>query len=149
MPNIKSAKKRVTVTAADVSDAAVMLAKENAGLNGVNINFIQSDLFANIRGRFNLIVCNPPYIRSGEILTLSREVKDFEPRVALDGGEDGLDFYRRLAKDAHRYVARGGMLILEVGEDQAAEVLRLFEKRDYAMVIKDLEGKDRFLKIAF
>ena len=143
------AKKRVTVTAADVSDAAVMLAKENAGLNGVNINFIQSDLFANIRGRFNLIVCNPPYIRSGEILTLSREVKDFEPRIALDGGEDGLDFYRRLAKDAHRYVARGGMLILEVGEDQAAEVLRLFEKRDYAMVIKDLEGKDRFLKIAF
>ena len=142
-------KKRVSVTAADVSDAALMLAGESAELNGVAVNFVKSDLFGNIRGRFNLIVCNPPYIRSEEIHTLAREVKDFEPRVALDGGEDGLDFYRRLAKDAHRYVARGGMLILEVGEDQAAEVLRLFEKRDYAIVIKDLEGKDRFLKIAF
>ncbi len=142
-------KKRVSVTAADVSDAALMLAGESAELNGVSVNFVRSDLFGNIRGRFNLIVCNPPYIRSEEIHTLAREVKDFEPRVALDGGEDGLDFYRRLAKDVHRYVARGGMLILEVGEDQAAEVLRLFEKRDYAMVIKDLEGKDRFLKIAF
>lgn len=142
-------KKRVSVTAADVSDAALMLAGESAELNGVAVNFVKSDLFGNIRGRFNLIVCNPPYIRSEEIHTLAREVKDFEPRVALDGGEDGLDFYRRLAKDVHRYVARGGMLILEVGEDQAAEVLRLFEKRDYAMVIKDLEGKDRFLKIAF
>ena len=142
-------KKRVSVTAADVSDAALMLAGESAELNGVSVNFVRSDLFGNIRGRFNLIVCNPPYIRSEEIHTLAREVKDFEPRVALDGGEDGLDFYRRLAKDVHRYVARGGMLILEVGEDQAAEVLCLFEKRDYAMVIKDLEGKDRFLKIAF
>ena len=142
-------KKRATVTAADVSDAAVMLAKENANYNSVTVNFVQSDLFENIRGRFNIIVCNPPYIPSEEILTLSKEVKDFEPRIALDGGEDGLDFYRRLAKEAHRYVARGGMLILEVGENQAADVLRLFTKRDYAIVIKDLEGKDRFLKIAF
>lgn len=141
--------KNISVTAADVSDAAIMLAKENANLNSAVVHFVQTDLFDNIRGRFNVIVCNPPYIKTTEIAELDREVKDFEPRIALDGGEDGLDFYRRLAREINRYVARGGMLILEVGEDQAAEVLRLFEKRDYAIVIKDLEGKDRFLKIAF
>lgn len=141
--------KNISVTAADVSDAAIMLAKENANLNSAVVHFVQTDLFDNIRGRFNVIVCNPPYIKTAEIAELDREVKDFEPRIALDGGEDGLDFYRRLAREINRYVARGGMLILEVGEDQAAEVLRLFEKRDYAIVIKDLEGKDRFLKIAF
>ena len=126
-----------------------MLAKENANLNRAVVHFVQTDLFENIRGRFNIIVCNPPYIRTEEVAALAREVKDFEPRIALDGGEDGLDFYRRLAKDINRYVARGGMLILEVGEDQAADVLRIFEKRDYAIVVKDMEGKDRFLKIAF
>ncbi len=141
--------KNISVTAADVSDAALMLAKENANFNSAVVHFVQTDLFENIRGRFNVIVCNPPYIKTEEIAALDREVKDFEPRIALDGGEDGLDFYRRLAKEVNRYVARGGMLIMEVGEDQAAEVLRLFEKRDYAIVIKDLEGKDRFLKIAF
>lgn len=141
--------KNISVTAADVSDAAIMLAKENANLNSAVVHFVQTDLFDNIRGRFNVIVCNPPYIKTAEIAELDREVKDFEPRIALDGGEDGLDFYRRLAREINRYVARGGMLILEVGEYQAAEVLRLFEKRDYAIVIKDLEGKDRFLKIAF
>lgn len=143
------AAKHVQVTAADVSDAAIMLAKENAELNGVDINFVQSDLFSKIHGRFNLIVCNPPYIRSADIDGLQREVRDYEPRVALDGGEDGLDFYRRLAKEVTRYIAKGGMLMLEVGEDQAQEVLKLFEKRDYAMIVKDLCGVDRFLKIAF
>ena len=143
------AAKHVQVTAADVSDAAIMLAKENAELNGVEINFVQSDLFSKIHGRFNLIVCNPPYIKSGDIDGLQREVRDYEPRVALDGGEDGLDFYRRLAKEVTRYIAKGGMLMLEVGEDQAQDVLKLFEKRDYAMIVKDFSGVDRFLKIAF
>lgn len=143
------ADKKVQVTAADVSDAAIMLAKENAMLNGVEVNFVQSDLFSKIHGRFNLIVCNPPYIKSSDIEGLQREVRDYEPRIALDGGEDGLDFYRRLAKEVTRYIAKGGMLMLEVGEDQAEEVLKLFEKRDYAMIVKDFAGVDRFLKIAF
>lgn len=141
--------KRVQVTAADVSDAAIMLAKENANLNSVDIEFVQSDMFAKVHGRFNLIVCNPPYIKSGDIATLQKEVRDYEPRVALDGGEDGLDFYRRLAKEISRYIAKGGMLILECGEGQAEEVLKMFEKRDYAMVVKDYAGVDRILKIAF
>jgi release factor-specific protein-(glutamine-N5) methyltransferase len=142
-------RKRVTVTAADVSDAAIMLAKENANYNSVDINFVQSDLFDKVHGRFNIIVCNPPYIKSKEIATLQKEVRDYEPRIALDGGADGLDFYRRLAKEVSRYIVRGGMLMLEVGENQAEDVLKLFEKRDYAMVVKDFAGVDRFLKIAF
>ncbi|MGN0804771.1 MAG: peptide chain release factor N(5)-glutamine methyltransferase [Candidatus Coproplasma sp.] len=141
--------KKVQITGADVSDAALMLAKENANYNSVDINFVQSDLFSKIHGRFNLIVCNPPYIKSGEIPYLQREVKDYEPRIALDGGNDGLDFYRRLSKEISRYIARGGMLMLEVGEGQAGDVLKLFEKRDYAMIVKDFSGVDRFLKIAF
>lgn len=143
------ANKKVQVTAVDVSDAAIMVAKENANLNSVDITFVQSDLFTRVHGRFNLIVCNPPYIKSKEIPYLQKEVKDYEPRIALDGGDDGLEFYRRLAQEVTRYITRGGMLILEVGEGQAEDVLKLFEKRDYAMVTKDLNGIDRFLKIAF
>ena len=141
--------RNISVTGADLSDAAIMLAKENAALNGVNVNFIQSDLFTSVRGRFNLIVCNPPYIKSSEIAELQREVREFEPKIALDGGEDGLDFYRKLAKTVTRYLARGGVLLLECGEGQTEDILKLFEKRDYAMVMKDLNGVDRFLKIAF
>ncbi|MGN0824286.1 MAG: peptide chain release factor N(5)-glutamine methyltransferase [Candidatus Coproplasma sp.] len=141
--------KKVQITAADVSDAAIMLAKENANYNSVDITFVQSDLFSKVHGRFNLIVCNPPYIRSGEIPYLQSEVKDYEPRIALDGGDDGLEFYRRLSKEISRYIVRGGMLMLEVGEGQAEEVLKLFPKRDYAMIVKDFSGVERFLKIAF
>lgn len=141
--------KKVSITAADVSDAAIMLARENANYNSVDINFVESDLFSHVHGRFNLIVCNPPYIKSGEIKSLQSEVRDFEPRIALDGGEDGLDFYRRLAKEVTRYITRGGLLMLEVGEGQADDVLKLFDKREYAMVVKDFAGVDRFLKIAF
>lgn len=141
--------KRLQITAADVSDAAIMLATENAKANSADVTFVQSDLFTRVHGRFNLIVCNPPYIKSSEIATLQSEVRDYEPRIALDGGDDGLDFYRRLAKDVTRYIVRGGILMLEVGEGQAEEVLKLFDKRDYAMVVKDFAGVDRFLKIAF
>ena len=141
--------KKVQITATDVSDAAIMLARENANYNSVDINFVQSDLFSRVHGRFNLIVCNPPYIKSAEIATLQSEVRAFEPRIALDGGEDGLEFYRRLAREVSRYITRGGLLMLEVGEGQAQDVLKLFDKREYAMVVKDFAGVDRFLKIAF
>ena len=141
--------KKIKITAVDVSDAAIMVAKENADANSVEINFVQSDLFEHVHGRFNVIVCNPPYIKTAEIPYLQKEVKDFEPRIALDGGDDGLEFYKRLAKEVSRYIVHGGMLVLEVGEGQAEAVLKLFEKRDYAMVGKDLNGVDRFLKIAF
>ena len=145
----RCAKRRVSVTAADISDAAIMLARENAQLNGVNVDFVQSDLFTNVRGRFNVIVCNPPYIRSDEIASLLKEVREFEPRIALDGGADGLDFYRRIAKSIRSYLARDGVLLLECGEGQTEEILKIFGKCSYVMPIKDLSGVDRFLKIGF
>ncbi len=143
------ADKDVKVTASDVSDAAIMLASENAAANKVKINFIVSDMFRNVHGKFNIIVCNPPYIRTGEIPNIQREVREFEPRVALDGGEDGLDFYRLLADEARPHLVRGGMLIVECGEGQTEAVLAMFKKRDYAIVLKDLAGVDRFVKIVF
>ncbi len=143
------ADREVVVTASDISDAAIMLARENAAANNVKINFVVGDMFRNVRGKFNIIVCNPPYIKSGEIPFIQREVRDFEPRVALDGGEDGLDFYRRLAEEARTRLVKGGMLIMECGEGQTEAVLAMFKKRDYAMVMKDLAGVDRFVKIVF
>ncbi|MDE6667814.1 MAG: peptide chain release factor N(5)-glutamine methyltransferase [Clostridia bacterium] len=141
--------KNVIVSAADVSDAAIMLAEENAKLNDVTVHFTVSDLFKNVRGRFNIIVCNPPYIKSSEIPTLQKEVREYEPKVALDGGEDGLDFYRRLATDIRQYLVKGGMLIVECGEGQTNDILQIFQKRDYAIVLKDLAGVERFVKIVF
>ena len=104
-------------------------------------------MFRNVHGKFNIIVCNPPYIKSGEIPHIQREVREYEPRVALDGGEDGLDFYRRLSEEVRHHLVKGGMLIMECGEGQTEDVLALFKKRDYAMVMKDLSGVDRFVKI--
>lgn len=142
----------VTVTGTDISAGALQVARENARVNKANVNFIKSDLFESVRGRFNLITANPPYIKSGEMATLPKDVKDFEPKIALDGGVDGLDFYRRIAEKINRYVARGGMCILEVGEGQAQEVIRIFREKsrcDFAMVVKDLAGVERVVKIGF
>ncbi len=145
----KACKGKATVFASDVSDAAIMLAKENAKLNGVNVTFTVGDLFQSIHGRYNIIVCNPPYIKSGDIPKIQREVREYEPRVALDGGEDGLEFYRRMSREVKSYLAKDGVLIFECGEGQVDAILKLFPKRQYAMVLKDLAGVDRFLKIAF
>lgn len=141
--------KNIFVTAADISEDALEVARKNVRMNKANVTVIKSDLFENIKGKYNLITANPPYIRSDEIETLQREVRDFEPRLALDGGADGLDFYRRIAAKINRYITRGGMLILECGEDQAQEVLKIFSRCDYAMVVKDLSGKERVVKIVF
>ena len=123
------------------------LAKENAQNNDADILFIQSDLFTRIRGRFDIIVCNPPYIPSKEIETLQTEVKNFEPRLALDGGADGLDIYRRIAGEAGKYLNRGGTIIMEVGAGQANDVVKLFKGNSYAIIIKDFNDVDRYVKI--
>lgn len=138
-----------TVTASDISADALALAKENALANEANVRFIKSDLFSRIRTRFNVIVSNPPYIPTADIVELQKEVKEYEPHLALDGGEDGLDYYRRIAKDAPKCLARGGIVIMEVGDKQANDVARLFKHAEYTMIIKDLAGKDRFVKAIF
>ncbi len=139
--------KKAKVTALDISAEALTLAKENAEANGADVLFLQSDLFTRLRGRFDVIVSNPPYIPSAEIDKLQREVKDYEPRLALDGGEDGMDIYRKIAADASKYLNRGGMLIMEVGIGEAEKVARLFKGSAYSMIVKDFNGIDRYVKI--
>ncbi len=144
--------KHVTVVGADISEEALEVARENARINKANVNFVKSDLFAGVRGKFNLITANPPYIRTEELKSLPKDVRDFEPRIALDGGEDGLDFYRRIAQRIGRHIVRGGMLILECGEGQAQEIIKIFQETsrcDFAMVVKDLAGVERVVKLGF
>ncbi len=137
----------VKVTATDISADALALAKENAEANEAEILFIQSDLFARIRGRFDIIVTNPPYIPTADIDGLQKEVRGYEPRLALDGGADGMDYYRRIAAEAPKYLTRGGMLIMEVGAGEAQAVVKMFKGNSYSMIVQDFNGVDRYVKI--
>ena len=115
------------ITASDISPAALEVARRNAVRNGVyyGLKFVCSDLFADIEGRFDIIVSNPPYIARHEFLTLQEEVLR-EPRAALDGGVDGLDFYRRIAASLPEYLKRGGYIVMEIGygqRDAVADVI--------------------------
>ncbi len=141
--------RKCSVVASDISAEALQLARENAEANEADIKFVQSDLFKRLRGRYDIIVSNPPYIPTGDLDGLQREVKEFEPRLALDGGADGLDFYRIIAEEVGKYLTRGGTLIMEVGEGQAKAVAKLFKRCDYSMIVKDFAGIDRFVKIVF
>ena len=97
------------VTAVDISQDAIDLAKENAKLNNAQVDFVLSDMFSGVEGRkFDVIISNPPYIKSQDIVLLQKEVKDFEPNLALDGGGDGYDFYKTIAKNAKTYLNDGG-----------------------------------------
>lgn len=131
----------------DISDDALGVAKANSEALGIDATFIKSDMFENIPKdeRFDIVVSNPPYIRSDVIGTLMSEVKDYEPILALDGSEDGLKFYRIIADRAPEYLNNGGMLFLEIGYDQGAEVSALLSAAGFmdVEVIKDLSGLDR------
>lgn len=132
------------LTASDVSEKALNVAAAN--LERFKAKTVLSDGFTNIEGKFDVIVSNPPYIRSGEIPSLEPEVT-CQPAIALDGGEDGLEFYRLIAEKAPEYLTDRGVLVLEIGYDQAAEVSALLEK-DFAEieVIKDFCGNDRVIR---
>lgn len=129
----------------DLSENALMVAKENASLLGLEAEFVCSDLFEKIEGKYEIIVSNPPYIRSGDIPSLMEEVRDHDPMMALDGGDDGLSFYRRIIAQAGSYLHFGGMLFLEIGADQAQEVAEYMSEAGYrdVTVCKDLAGLDR------
>lgn len=133
----------VAVTLADISPACLALARKNAARNEADVSFCESDLFGAVSGKFDLIACNPPYIETGALDGLQREVQ-FEPRLALDGGADGLCFYRRIAAGYKNHIALGGALLLEVGVRQAAQVAALFEN---ASTIKDISGIDRVVAV--
>ena len=126
--------------ASDISPEALALAKENAAKNNVRIEFLQGDGFAAVPpdARFDLIISNPPYIPTAEIETLQPEVRDFDPRQALDGGADGLDFYRMFATKAKTFLKPGGKIMLEFGDDQAPAIREIFENEKWIVeAVKD------------
>ncbi|MCH5274030.1 MAG: peptide chain release factor N(5)-glutamine methyltransferase [Lachnospiraceae bacterium] len=133
--------------ASDVSETALRTAEENAALNGADITFFQGDLFETVTGEYDIIVSNPPYIKTGVINGLMPEVKEFEPHLALDGGEDGLVFYRRICKEAKKFLRQNGRLMFEIGHDQGREVSDLLESENYREIEikKDYAGLDRMV----
>ena len=136
------------VYASDISKKALKIAEENSMKNHANVLFLESDLFDKISKiyKFDIIVSNPPYIESEVIKTLSEEVKK-EPILALDGGEDGLDFYRKIAKEAKDYIDKEGYLALEIGYNQRTEVENILKENGYKNIYsrKDLGGNDRIV----
>lgn len=138
----------LTGMGSDISKTALLVAKENAKLHEVDADWIRSDLFDNITETFDVIMANPPYIPTGEILSLMPEVRDFEPENALDGGADGLDFYRKIAGQVKDYLNPGGYVYMEIGYDQGEAVSELMRNAGFTEVevIKDLAQNDRVVK---
>ena len=135
----------IAMTAVDISTKALEVAKKNAVANDANVEFINSDLFHNVNNKYDIIVSNPPYIEKNIIPTLMPQVKDFEPLLALDGGEDGLDFYKIIINDAINYINAKGCIIFEIGYNQGLAVSNILKDNGYTniSVIKDLAGLDR------
>lgn len=140
-----AAEKGAKVTLADVSAQALKIAKFNAKKQKVKVKTVRSDMFSKIGGKYKLIVCNPPYIPSDVIPTLDDSVKNYEPKLALDGGTDGLDFYRILAKEAGDRLQNGGALVMEIGYDQGQAVQEIFREKYDVSVQKDYGGNDRIV----
>ena len=138
----------LTGMGSDISKTALLVAKENAKLHEVDAEWVRSDLFDNITETFDVIMANPPYIPTGEILSLMPEVRDFEPENALDGGADGLDFYRKITEQVRDYLNPGGYLYMEIGYDQGEAVSELMRNAGFTEVevIKDLARNDRVVK---
>ncbi len=142
--------KDARITAVDISEKAIEIAKKNAKFNGVlsKIEFIESDMFKKLKKRkFDIIVSNPPYIPTNEILKLSKDVQN-EPKLALDGGKTGLDFYEKIAKDGDKYLNNQGFICLEIGYDQKIKVKTILEsEHKYVNIrcIKDLCENDRVI----
>ena len=136
------------VFASDVSTKALEVAEKNNVLNNSKVEFIESNLFEQINGeKFDIIVSNPPYIKNEEIKSLSKQVQN-EPYIALSGGEDGLDFYRKIIDEAYKYINKNGYLCLEIGYDQKDEVINLLNTENKYKNIyskKDLCGNDRIV----
>ncbi len=133
----------------DLSAGALAVARENARLleKEEQAQFIESDLWEEIEGEFDIIVSNPPYIQTDVIETLMPEVRDFEPRLALDGGKEGLDIYERILKDISRHAKGGTRLYLEIGYDQGEAVSRMVREAGFSdvKIVKDYAGLDRVI----
>ncbi len=132
----------------DISKQALLVAKENGRTHEVDVDWVRSNLFENINGRFDLIVSNPPYIAQADILELMPEVRDFEPVGALDGGADGLDYYRQIIAKGKNYLNKDGYLYLEIGYNQGPAVTNMMCAAGYrdVSVIKDMAHHERVVK---
>jgi release factor glutamine methyltransferase len=143
--------KNSTAIGVDISNLALEVAAENALKNQVapRLNLQKSDLFSSLNAgqKFDIIISNPPYIPTHQIADLQIEVRDFEPILALDGGVDGLDFYRKIAKEAAQFLKNNGLVFLEIGINQKAEIAEIFQKNDFELIAAkdDLSGIARAL----
>lgn len=135
------------IIATDISKKALEIAKQNAKnlLDTQNITFLQSDMFQNIKEKYDMIISNPPYIKTDVI----KEYKlEYEPKLALDGGKDGLEFYKTIINEAHKHLRENGIILLEIGYDQKDEITKLIKqsgKYQNIKCIKDLYGNDRII----
>ena len=136
----------IKVVASDISKKALYVAKKNAKNLGANVKFVFSNMFENIKQKFDIIVSNPPYIPTKICQTLDREVKDFDPIISLDGGEDGLDFYKIICENAKDYLNKNGKVLLEVGINQAKIVEKMLKNAGfYTKIKKDYNNIDRIV----
>ncbi len=135
------------VTLCDVSSSALRMAKKNAKNNGLDVKFVKSNMFESIVKTYDIIVSNPPYIRRADIKTLSKEVRKFDPKLALDGGQDGLDYYKILASNAPMFLSRHGKIFLEIGQGQENDVVALLQPYfTNIQVYPDYAGINRIIK---
>ena len=145
--------KKIEIYASDISKKALEIARKNNILNNKNINikFINSDMFKNINEKFDIIVSNPPYIEQDIIPELPKEVQN-EPHIALDGGDDGLNFYRIIAEEGRKYLNENGYILLEIGYNQKESVGKIFSvSKEYCNIkcLKDLSGNNRVVEVQF
>lgn len=140
----------IKIFASDISQKALEIAKKNNIENNTKVEFIESDLFKQINEeKFDIIVSNPPYIKNEDIKTLSKQVQN-EPYIALAGGEDGIDFYRKIIDDSYKYIKKNGFLCLEIGYDQKEDLIKLIKQNEnykYENCIKDLSNNDRCIVV--
>lgn len=138
-------RKGIRAVGADISDEALQVAKRNAESLNADVTFLKSDLFEQVAERYDLIVSNPPYIRTKAIEELEEEVRLHDPMIALDGKEDGLYFYRKITEKSREHLKQGGWLLFEIGYDQGEDVAKMMEKAGFTEVTvkKDLAGLDR------
>lgn len=140
-----------SITMSDISKKAIKFAKFNQKYNYIdgNIDYVLSDLFDNIIDKYDIIVCNPPYIKTSDLESLEIEVRDFDPILALDGGKDGLDFYRKIIKSAVQFLNTDnglGTIYFEIGVGQSDSICKMLEKDfENIQIIKDYSGIDRFI----
>jgi len=140
---IKKEREDISLDLADISSKALKVSKKNCKKHEIKANYIKTDMFKNIKNKYDLIICNPPYIETDVVKTLDDEVKNFDPVLALDGGINGLKFYNIIFNEAEKYLTDNGKCILEIGYNQGHLVEKFKEKFKNVKLIKDYNNLDR------